>query len=460
MAIAKSYLEARRDGSLQELIDLLRIPSISSLPQHSADVRRAAEWTADRLRHAGIEHVRIMPTGGHPVVYGDWLHAPARPTVLIYGHFDVQPVDPLELWTSPPFQPEVRDEKIYARGASDMKGNLLSSIIGAESLLSESALPVNLKFFLEGQEEIGSPQLPTFLDQERDLFTCDVVISGDGTQWSEDQPALLVGLKGGCGLQIDVRGASSDLHSGIYGGAVANPIHALVRILDSMRSPDGSITVDGFYDDVVPLSQDDRAAIAEVPFDEDEYRASLGVDEVFGEPGYTTLERAWARPTLELNGIWGGFQGDGVKTVLPAEAHAKITCRLVPDQDPSKIVESVARHVQRNTPPGVRATTDPLPFLAKPYLIPRDHWANAVASEVLTELYGRRPLHTRLGGSVPVAELFLSRLKAYTVGFGFGLQDERAHAPDEFLRLRSFERSQQAWAMLLERLGTNPVPAG
>lgn len=453
MVAPNTFLEERQSRSRDELMELLRIPSISSLPDHASDVQKAAQWTANRLEAAGIEHVEILPTGGHPVVYGDWLHAPGKPTVLIYGHFDVQPVDPLDLWTVPPFEPQERDGRIYARGASDMKANLLISILSVEALLQADGLPVNVKYFLEGQEEIGSPQLSSFIEQERERLACDVVLSADGTQWTEDQPSLLVGLKGGCGLQIDVRGAKSDLHSGLYGGAVANPIHALVRILDSMRSPNGTIQVEGFFDQVVPLTDEDRQAIREVPFDETAYKAEIDIDDVFGEPGYTTLERAWARPTLEVNGIWGGFQGEGVKTVLPSAAHAKITCRLVPDQDPAAIVDAITHHVHRHTPPGVAVEVTPLRFLARPYLIPRDYWANAIAHEVLTEEYGKRPYYTRLGGSVPVAELFLSLLNAYTVSFAFGLHDENIHAPNEFVRIASFERGQRAWVKLLERFG-------
>lgn len=456
MVAPERYLEERGSKSLREFFELLRIPSVSSLPEHATDVYRAAQWAAERLGTAGIEHVEIMPTGGHPVVYGDWLHAPNRPTVLMYGHFDVQPVDPIDLWTSPPFEPQERNGRVYARGASDMKGNMLLTILAVEALLQSGPLPVNVKFFLEGQEEIGSPQLPAFIEQQRDLLTCDVVVSADGGQWAEDQPVLLVGLRGGCGLQIDVRGAKSDLHSGAYGGAVANPIHALVYILDTMRNPDGTIEVDGFLDDVTPLTDDDRSAIRAVPFNEATYQAELGIDAVFGEPGYSTLERAWARPTLEVNGIWGGFQGDGVKTVLPSAAHAKITCRLVPEQDPRAIVNAITRHVHRVTPPGVTVQVTPLPFEAKPYVIARDHWANTIADEVLTGVYGKAPYYTRMGGSVPVAELFLSLLNVYTVSFGFGLKDENIHAPNEFMRIKSFERGQRAMVRLLERLGDQP----
>jgi acetylornithine deacetylase/succinyl-diaminopimelate desuccinylase-like protein len=454
MTTAETYLDQRETQSLEELKDFLRIASISSLPDHAQDVQRAAEWTADRLREAGLEHIQIMPTGGHPVVYGDWLHAEGKPTVLIYGHFDVQPVDPVDLWSTPPFDPQIRNNRIYARGATDMKANLLMSVLAVEShLKGEGTLPVNVKFILEGQEEIGSPQLPDFVARQRDLLACDIVISGDGGQFAEDQPALLIGLKGGCACQIDVEGANSDLHSGLFGGAVANPIHALVHILDTMRSPDGKILVEGFYDDIPSLTDEDRASMAEVPFDEASYKAALDVDALVGEPGYTPLEQLWARPTLEINGIWGGFQGEGVKTVLPRLAHAKITCRLVPDQKPAYILDLIQAHVEKNATPGVRVHFSSLPFRAMPYFVPRDFWGNEVAASVLTEIYGRRPFYIRMGGSVPVCETFLSNLDAYTVGFGFGLSDERMHAPDEFLRLDSFERGQKAWSMLLTRLG-------
>jgi len=449
----ETYLDTHRSRFLNDLVAFLRIPSISALSEHAADVQRAAEWVADRLRAAGLETVCVLPTGGHPVVYGQWLHAPGKPTVLIYGHFDTQPVDPLELWDHPPFEPTIREGRIYARGASDDKGNMLAPILAAEALLqSEDGLPVNLKFFFEGQEEIGSPQLPQFIARHRDLLACDLVLSADGSQLSEDQPALLVGLRGICALDIDVRGPNSDLHSGSYGGAVQNPIHALVRLLDSMRSPQGKVLVPGFYDQVAPLSEADRASIAAVPFDRAAFMAKLGVDQLFGEPGYSPLERTWVRPTLEVNGIWGGFQGQGSKTVLPAEAHAKITCRLVPNQDPDRILGLVADHVGEHTPPGVSVTVTGSPATARPYLIPADHPGNLAAGEVLAELYGRAPYQVRMGGTVPVCALFLETLGAYTVIYAFGLDDEGIHAPNEFFRLSSFERAQRAYCLMLKRL--------
>jgi acetylornithine deacetylase/succinyl-diaminopimelate desuccinylase-like protein len=450
----ENYLETHRSRFVAELLDFLRIPSISALPEHAGEVQRAAKWVAARLGAAGIEAVEILPTGGHPVVCGEWSHAAGKPTLLIYGHFDTQPVDPLHLWTHPPFEPYLDNGRIYARGASDDKGNMLVPILAVEALLkTEGTLPVNVKFFLEGQEEIGSPQLPQFIPGQKGRLACDLAVSADGGQWSEDQPALLVGLRGGCGLQIDVKGANSDLHSGVYGGAIQNPIHALIRILDSMRSPDGRILVEGFLDDVLPLPDEDRAHLAQIPYDEATYKAEIGVETLFGEPGFTTYERVWARPTLELNGIWGGFQGEGTKTVLPSEAHAKITCRLVGSQDPNQIVKLVTAHVAKQAPSGVRVTVKPEPFRAQPYLMPADHPGNQAAAAVLKELYGQDPLYTRTGGSIPVCALFLEHLGAYTVNFAFALEDENSHAPNEFFRLSSFERGQTAYCKLLKHIG-------
>ncbi|MCW5851480.1 MAG: dipeptidase [Anaerolineae bacterium] len=450
----ESYLQANHARFQAELLDFLRIPSISALPDHAGDVQTAAEWVARRMKASGIENVQVLPTGGHPVVYGDWLHAPGKPTILVYGHFDVQPVDPVNLWTTPPFEPTIRKGRVYARGASDNKGNMLLTLVAVEAMMkTEGKLPLNVKFMFEGQEEIGSPQLPDFVGAHKDLLACDLVINSDSGQWGENEPGLLVGLRGGCGVQIDVTGATTDLHSGLYGGAVANPLHALAEVLASLHTPNGRIAIEGFYDAVVTPSAEDRAQIAEVPFDEAAYKAELGIDELFGEEGFTPLERLWARPTLEIVGMWGGFQGEGVKTVLPREAHAKITCRLVPNQDPSRIVSLIERHVAAHTPPGVKVEVRPLAFRAYPYLMPADFPGNEAARDVLREVYGREPYAIRMGGSVPVTEIFLRHLKAYSVSFGFGLNDEGFHAPDEFFRLVSFERGQVAYCKLLERLG-------
>ncbi|MGW8301701.1 MAG: dipeptidase [Desulfobacterales bacterium] len=455
MTAWKNYLAANRDRYLKELLEFLSIPSISSLKAHKADVAKAGEWVAARLQAAGLENVQVLPTGGHPVVYGDWMHAPDKPTVLIYGHFDTQPVDPLELWTQPPFEPTVIDDRVYARGASDDKGNMLAPILAVEALLSsESRLPVNVKCFFEGQEEIGSPQLPEFISANRQLLACDLILSADGGQWDEDQPALKIGLRGLCNLQIDVRAARSDTHSGTFGGTIMNPIHALARLIDTMHTPQGAIAVEGFYDDVRSLTEREQEQIAEIPFDEADYKAALGVDMLFGEPGYSTYERAWIRPTLEVNGIWGGFQGEGVKTVLPSSAHAKISCRLVPDQDPARIQKLLATHIEKHTPPGVKVALDLNPSTADPYLIPYDHPGNQAAANVHKALFGKEPYYARMGGSIPVCGIFLKELGAYTVNFAFGLKDENVHGPDEFFRLKSFLRAQLAYGMLLEQLSS------
>jgi len=453
MADWKTYLATQQDRLVQELCDLVRIPSISALSEHRHDVQKAAEWLADKLRRIGLEHVAIMPTGGHPVVYADWLHASDQPTVLIYGHFDTQPVDPLDEWEHPPFSALVQDDRLFGRGASDDKGNLMTAVAAVEAWLqTEGSLPVNVKFLLEGQEEIGSPQLPQFVSEHRALLACDLVLSADGGQYSETQPMLIVGLRGICGLQINVYGPKHDLHSGSFGGAVQNPLHALVYTLASMRTPDGRIAVKGFYDDVEPLTDEIRAQIAAIPFDERTYMAELGVDALYGEPGYTPRERIWVRPTLEINGLWGGFTGEGTKTVLPSEAHAKITCRLVPIQDPSKIIQQIADHAKNHALPGVRVEIESTEDGSRAYRIPADHMGLQAAADVLAELYGVSPFRGYMGGSIPVTTLFLDILKAYTVVFSFGLPDEQVHAPNEFYRLSSFRRGQQAYGMVLQRL--------
>ncbi len=449
----QTYLENNQPDFTARLLDFLRIPSISSLPEHANDVRAAGAWVAEQLRSAGMEHVDVIETGGHPVVYADWLHAPGKPTVMIYGHFDTQPVDPLELWDSPPFEPVIKGDRVYARGASDDKGNMLAPLLALEALLkSEGSLPINVKCFFEGQEEIGSPTLPAFIAANKERFACDFVLSADGGQWSEEQPALLVGLKGLTALQIDVVGPAYDVHSGLYGGAIQNPIHALAAILASMRSPEGKILVDGFYDDVTPLSDADRAEIGRVPYDQESVRQKLEIDAFFGEPGYSTLERSWGRPTLEVNGIWGGFQGEGVKTVLPSQAHAKITCRLVANQNPETIAQLLMKHVERHTPPGVRVTTTIKENGAIPYLMAGDHPGNLAARDILVEEYGKEPFLARSGGSIPVTAMFLESLGAHTASFGFALNDERQHSPNEFFRLGNFVRGQRAYCKLLHRL--------
>jgi acetylornithine deacetylase/succinyl-diaminopimelate desuccinylase-like protein len=449
------YLDSHQPRFVQELLDFVAIPSVSAAPAHKDDVVAAGSWVVRRLQQAGIDNVRMLPTDGHPVVYGDWLHAGAdKPTVLIYGHFDVQPAEPFDLWDTPPFEPVVRDGRLYGRGASDDKGGMLIPVVAAEALLATTGrLPVNVKFFLEGQEEIGSPHLPPFIRANGALLKADMIFSADGSQWAEDQPNLIVGLKGLVAAELVVTGAKGDQHSGQQGGGIANPIQGLSQIVTSMKGADGRITVAGFYDDVIDLTAEDRAAIARVPFDEAAYVADMGVTETFGEAGYTTRERLWARPTFELNGVWGGWQGAGIKTVLPAEARAKITCRLVANQTPDQIFDLMAAHVAAHTPPGLRARLERLAGSADPFLVPSGHNSSTLAGEVLTEVYGRAPFITRSGGSIPVMTMLLGELGVHATVFAFGMADENLHAPNEFFRLSNFRTGQTAYCRLLERLG-------
>jgi acetylornithine deacetylase/succinyl-diaminopimelate desuccinylase-like protein len=445
------YLEAHQTRFVEELLALLRIPSISTDPSHAADVRRAAEWTAERLCAAGIENVQILETGGHPVVYGDWLHAQGQPTLLIYGHFDVQPADPLELWESPPFEPVIRDGRVYARGASDMKGNLLLPIVACEAFLRTAGrLPVNVKFLFEGEEEIGSPSLERFVAENKDLLTCDMSVCADGGVGSYEEPTVIVGRRGLTALEVHVRSAATDLHSGGAGGLVPNAIHALVRILDSMRDEEGRILVPGFYDQVRPLSDAERAEINAAPFDAETYKANTGIRDFFGEPEYTPLERNAARPTLEVNGIWGGYQGEGTKTVIPCEAHAKITCRLVPDQSPERVRDAVIAHIHRVAPPQVEVRVDTFPGDAAPFVLSPDHPGLAAIERAVADVSAKPPRRVRAGGTVPVTALFQVLLGVGTVTLGASQGDERAHAPNEFLRLDNFARIQRAYGLLLE----------
>ncbi len=453
VARAEDYLERQADRAVRELLDFLSIPSVSALPEHATDVAKAGKWVADRLRRAGLQGVATLDTGGHPVVTGGWEGLPDAPTYLIYGHFDTQPADPIEKWTTPPFSPDIRDGRVYARGASDDKGNMLIPILAVEALLQTAGrLPVNVRFLLEGQEEIGSPQLPGFLERHRDLFQCRMVLSADSGQWSDTEPILLLGCRGLCAVDLSVHGPATDLHSGLFGGAVPNPIQGLVRLLGTLHTAEGRIAVPGFYDAVVDLTPAERAGVAALPFDESAYLKQVGAAGLIGEEGWTPLERLSARPTLEMNGIYGGFQGDGTKTVLPASAHAKITCRLVPDQQPDTVAQAVVDHLLRHAPRGFRVEARVMPGSALPYVVPADHPGNLAAADVLREMYGREPYPVRVGGSVPVCELFQRTLGVHTIGFGFGLDDEAFHAPDEFFRLVSFRKGQSAWVRLLYRL--------
>lgn len=450
---SEQYLAEHEAEHLTALQAFLAIPSVSALPQHQPDVLRAAEWVADRLRSLGVPDVRLLATKRNPIVYGHWPVDPDRPTVLIYGHYDVQPPDPLDLWESPPFEPKLRDGRLYARGASDDKGNLFSALCGVEALVRQNGQPpLNLKFFFEGEEEIGSPSMATAIRQYRELLSCDLVISADGGMFGPDQPSLTLSSKGICACQVDLRTASTDMHSGQYGAVIANAVQTLVQLAATFHTPEGRVAIPGFYDKVRSLTPEERAEIAAVPFDADQFLAQVGAKTFWGEPDYTPLERAWARPTLDLNGFWGGFQGEGIKTVTPCEAHLKITCRLVPDQDPEEILDLLEQHVRAQCPPWAEVRVTRFPGSARPFAIRRDHPALQAAREVLRDLYGKDPLMIRIGGTIPVAEVMQRELGADMLFFAWGMPDNRVHAPNESYRIDDFRTMARAYVRLLERL--------
>lgn len=438
---------------LDEFFEFLSIPSVSTLPEHKQDVMRAANWLKQRMERAGIQDVEIIPTKGHPSVYGKALAKdPDAPTVLIYGHYDVQPPDPLDMWVSPPFKPEIRNGKIFARGAADNKGGVFGSIAAVEGIMKAGSPPVNVKFLFEGEEEMGSPNIESLLSEHKDLFSADLAISVDGGGLEPGSPALSTGSKGICGIEIEVTGAKADLHSGQAGGVVNNPLNALCAIVASMKHPDGTIAVDGFYDDVVPLTSEERAAFKKVPINDESLKKSTGVPDLFGESGYTAVERAFARPTLDVNGMWGGFQGSGLKTVIPSKAFCKITCRLVADQDPVKICRLLVDHVERHTPTGVSAKATPYSMGVKAYLLPLTHPAVEAVIKTQRQIYGKEPVVIRSGGTLPVSRVFLDVLGSYLVFFGAGSADENVHAPNEFFRVEEFERLRTGLPALLREM--------
>jgi len=453
MAAFEAWYETRRGVILDELSAFVRIPSVSTDPKHASDVARAADFVAGELKEAGIDDAKVRPTEGHPAVTASWKKAPGKPTVLVYGHFDVQPPDPLAAWTSDPFEPTERDGRLYARGASDDKGPMLIPIKVAEAFLRlEGALPVNVVFLFEGEEEISSAHLEAFVAANRGELAADFVLSADGAQWRTDLPSVITGCRGGCALEISVRGAAKDLHSGRHGGAVANPIQALARILARLHDDNGRVAVPGFYDRVAALAPADLDAVAKIPFDEDAYLRSVGATKSVGEAGYTFLQRNWLRPTLEFSGVSGGYAGPGKKTVIPAFANAKITCRLVPDQRPREIAEQIAAYVRSLAPPGVKLDVGIEPGGAAPYAVAADHPALALAEEVLLEVTGVRPVRVRMGASLPVAEIFKRELGLDTIFFSFATSDEDYHAPNEFFRLSSLQLGLKAWTAYLRRL--------
>ena len=455
-ADVEAHLAATHDARLESYKAFLRIPSISALPQHAGDCRQAARWLADALIEAGLEHVEAIETEGHPIVYADWLHAPDAPTVLVYGHYDVQPVDPLDLWTSPPFEPVVVGDRILARGAGDDKGQVHAHVMAAGAVLAvRGRLPVNLKYVFEGEEESSSAHLDGWLMSERDRLGADVAVISDTGFFEGNLPAITLSMRGMMYAQIDVVGTAVDLHSGGYGGTVENPANALAQIIAGLKGPDGRIRVRGFYDDVAPLSEADRVALAALPFDEAAFQTNLGVPALVGEVGYTTLERRGVRPTLDVNGLWGGFEGAGSKTIIPAHAHAKVSCRLVADQDPDRIFEAFRAYVEEIAPPGVTTSVEYLGG-CHPSLTPLDHPATRAAARALEATFGQAPVYVRDGGSIPVCASFGSILGLPVVLLGFAPPDGHAHAPNEWMDLRNYETGIRTIVRMLEELADLP----
>ena len=442
-----SYLEANHDQALEGLKDFLRIPSVSTHPHHKTDVLHCAEYLANELRRIGMKRVDVVPTAGHPIVYAEWLEAPGQPTVLMYGHYDVQPAEPFDLWESDPFDPTIRDGNLFARGSTDDKGQVWLHVKALEAHLEQHGrLPVNVKMLIEGEEEVASAHLDEYIERHKEDLTADVVMISDTTMYDYERPAIGYGLRGLVYMEIQIEGPNKDLHSGGYGGSVANPLNILSDIIAEMIDSDGRITIPGFYDDIVPLTDTERAAFTALAFSEDEYAERLGVAELKGEKGYSTLERIWARPTLDVNGLLGGFTGEGSKTVIASKGMAKVSMRLVPNQDPEVIAQAFEVYVEKLAPSSVKINIL-RHGTGKPILTPRDHPAVKAVYQAITQGFGISPVYIREGGSIPVVATFQERLGLPTVLMGFGLPDCDAHAPNEKFNLKNFYRGiiSAAW---------------
>jgi acetylornithine deacetylase/succinyl-diaminopimelate desuccinylase-like protein len=449
-----AYVERNKDRFLEELTAFLRIPSVSTAPEHRGDIERAAEFVAASLREAGLEHVELIGTGKYPLVYADWLHTPGKPTVLCYGHYDVQPPDPLEAWVSPPFEPSVRDGNLYARGSADDKGQMYMHVKAVEALRAvHGTLPVNLKFLVEGEEEIGGASITQYVAENPEKLRADAALVSDTALYAEGMPTLCVGLRGLVYLEVEAGGPARDLHSGLYGGAAPNPIFGLIELLAKAKDAEGVIRVPGIYDDVQPPAPAERASWEGLPFDEGEFlRTEVGSAKLTGERGYSVLERIWARPAFEVHGIAGGFTGAGAKTVIPATATAKVSFRLVPKQDPGKVIACFRKFVAENTPEGLRIEVRVLS--ASPgVLVDPEHPAIRVAARVFGEVFGRPTVFIRDGASVPIVGDFAMHLGIPSVMMGFGLPDDGLHAPNEKYRLENYYRGIVTVARFLEQYG-------
>jgi acetylornithine deacetylase/succinyl-diaminopimelate desuccinylase-like protein len=437
MKVWKDYQEQHKDRFLNELLDLLRIPSISARNEYKDDMIRCAESVKKHLLSAGADSATIYPTDGHPVVYGEKIIDAAKPTVLVYGHYDVQPADPLELWNSGPFEPVIRDGKIFARGSADDKGQFFMHIKALETMVKTQTLSCNIKFILEGEEEIGSPNLAKFVRANKELLKADVILISDTSMLSMENPSIDAGVRGLSYIQVEVTGANRDLHSGVYGGAVANPITTLAKMIASCHDENNHITIPGFYDDVVEATAEERKKMALAPYDEEEYKKDLGVTELWGEKGYTTNERTGIRPTLELNGIWGGYMEEGSKTVLPAKAHAKISARLVPNQSSKKITEKLIQYFTSIAPAGITVKAE-VHHGGEPYVTPIDSVEYRAAAKAINTTFGKEPIPVRGGGSIPICALFEEVLGIKIVFMGFGLDSDNLHSPNEKYGLTNF----------------------
>lgn len=435
---ALAYAAHHRDRFLVDLIDLLKIESVSADPERAGEVRRAAQWTSDFLAHIGMENARVVETGGHPAVYADWLHAPGKPTILIYGHHDVQPEDPIDKWTTPPFDPVVSNGYIRGRGTSDDKGQFMTHLFALEALLkTNGALPINIKVFIEGEEEGGKGMTHDFVRQHAELLACDAVAVSDTSWMSPTRPSIVYALRGICYLEVKVSGPDRDLHSGMFGGMVQNPLNAIGKLIASFQDADGSIQVEGLFDDVLELTPAERAEFASVEEPEAEIVADLGVPALWGEKGFTAVERNWGRPSFDVHGLWGGFTGAGSKTVIASEGGFKISFRLVPNQDPAEVAKQVAAHVEKHCPPGVVAETTYL-HGGTPVMVPADSPYIQAASQAFEGAFGQRPALVREGASIPITAVFQEALNAPAILVGYGLNSDDIHSPNEKLKVAHF----------------------
>ena len=449
---AIQYIETHKQRYVDELIEYVKIPSVSTRSEFKPDMDRAGQFLAEKMRQAGMENVAILPTSGHASVYGDWLRAPGRPTLLVYGHYDVQPPEPLELWDSPPFEPAIREGQLYGRGTVDNKGQHYLHLKAAESYLQGGqGLPVNIKFIVEGEEEIGSINFGEILQKHRERLRADALVISDSPMLDRGIPSICYGLRGLAYYELEVEAASQDLHSGSFGGAVANPLTVLAKVIAKLHDAKGRVTVPGFYQNVLPIKKHERATLGRLPFRQRSFLKTTGAVRPAGEAGYSTPERLWARPTLEVNGMWGGYTGEGAKTVLPAKAHAKISCRLVPNQDPKKITRLIERHLKKLMPNTVRFQFH-VHSLGKPWVAPYTHPFFQAAQTALQKGFGRRAVFIREGGSIPLVADVQDAFKIPVILMGFGLPDENAHAPNERIDLENYQNGILSVAHLYREL--------